>query len=334
MSTKFELPIMPGHAGQYLRVNPTETNYEWDNAPPSSVTGYTGPNGPTGSTGYTGYTGYTGPVAATGYTGYTGGGNFTGYTGYTGPNTTGYTGYTGPGSFTGYTGYTGSAGATGYTGYTGPAATSPSTAATFFDDFINVGEILEDGTGDELQIVSNGMWLINPSGTGTNQVLPITTTDANHPGVLQLTANNTNIMLVGYAGSIFPLGPVASGDIFEMVALQHIVSSASSTFTNFFAAAVNGALDSICFSYKASTGKIRGEVNGVTTSEASVTASSWNKYKFVVGSGSVEFFLNGVSIGTVTTTVPTGASSIYIARMPVAGALDVDYVYFNRTLTR
>ncbi len=37
MSTRFELPILPGNANKWLRVNSTATGYIWDNAPPPGV---------------------------------------------------------------------------------------------------------------------------------------------------------------------------------------------------------------------------------------------------------------------------------------------------------
>lgn len=148
---------MPGHAGEYLRCNPTETGYLWDpGAPPSNLatgyTGYTGSTGYTGPSGAAGATGYTGPNI-TGYTGYTGPGAFTGYTGYTGPNTTGYTGYTGPGAFTGYTGYTGAGAFTGYTGYTGPATSAFAQTSGVIADKLN----LANGNTDT--VVTHGLGL-------------------------------------------------------------------------------------------------------------------------------------------------------------------------------
>lgn len=40
MTTLFNLPIMPGKAGQWLRVNPTETGYLWDTGAPPITGGY------------------------------------------------------------------------------------------------------------------------------------------------------------------------------------------------------------------------------------------------------------------------------------------------------
>lgn len=124
MTTKFELPIMPGKAGQWLRVNATETGYIWDNGDidgPTGPTGETGPTGPTGpgNTGWTGPTGDTGPEGPTGPSGGpmgpTGAAGLDGATGPTGPQ--GPTGYTGPGG-------SGSLGPTGPTGPQGPVTTA------------------------------------------------------------------------------------------------------------------------------------------------------------------------------------------------------------------
>ena len=40
MTTKFNLPMLPGKAGQWLRVNPTETGYIWDVGAPPPGGGY------------------------------------------------------------------------------------------------------------------------------------------------------------------------------------------------------------------------------------------------------------------------------------------------------
>ena len=111
---------MPGKAGQWLRVNTTETDAMWDNGDingPTGPTGYTGPQGDTGpgNTGWTGPTGYTGPQGDTGPSG--GPVGPTGDTGADGAD--GIDGATGP---TGYTGPTGAdSDVTGPTGPTGPA---------------------------------------------------------------------------------------------------------------------------------------------------------------------------------------------------------------------
>jgi hypothetical protein len=84
--------------------------------------------------------------------------------------------------------------------------------------------------------------------------------------------------------------------------------------------------------------------NGTRTETASSTAvaTGWTKVKIVVNAGgtSAEYYINGVSIGTVTTNIPTGAGRVFgvIAAMKktagtTARVWGIDYYSCEHTLT-
>ncbi len=76
-----------------------------------------------------------------------------------------------------------------------------------------------------------------------------------------------------------------------------------------------------------------------TTSSTAVSGNTWIKVKIVVNAAasSVEYFINGTSIGTITTNIPTSPSGIRLHILKSVGTtarvLDIDFVSLNYGLT-
>lgn len=75
-----------------------------------------------------------------------------------------------------------------------------------------------------------------------------------------------------------------------------------------------------------------------TQTSTSVSAGSWIKLKFVINSNgtSVEYFINGSSVGTVTTNIPvTTSPRLHIVKTigTTARTFDIDYYSFDYPLT-
>lgn len=104
--------------------------------------------------------------------------------------------------------------------------------------------------------------------------------------------------------------------------------------------------DGIYFEYDRSTSVnwriccASGGVRTKTTSATAVGAAAWIRLKWVVNAGgtSVEFFVDGVSVGTITTNIPTTGWSVPMYKFgKTAGAttrvLHIDYCYFRQDFT-
>lgn len=213
---------------------------------------------------------------------------------------------------------------------------NPATMAYFYDDFTG-----NSGTVGEYS------WSSQASGTGATATNA--SGEANHPGIRRASTGTT---ATGYAGWNNKVAGMAcnGGDVIEMLvrfsANTGIVwrGGLQDTTTN----ADN--VDGYYFEFDPGTSANWRYVtaNNSTRTKASsstaVSANTWYKLKIVVNSAnsSVEFFVNGSSVGTSTTNIPTSARTIgvtgIIANDGVATTSvdwDWDYVYFyNRTLSR
>ena len=212
----------------------------------------------------------------------------------------------------------------------------PASFTQFFDDF----------TGNSAT-VGEYAWTSQASGTGATATN--ISGEANHPGIREASTGTT---ATGYAGWNNKVAGMAcnGGDTIEMLvrfsAVTGIVwrGGLQDTTTN----ADN--VDGYYFEFDPGTSAnwryvtANNSTRTKTSSSTAVSANTWYKLKIVVNSAntSVEYFVNGTSIGTQTTNIPTSARTIgvsgIIANDGVATtsvSWDWDYVYFyNDTLSR
>lgn len=306
----------------------------------TGVTGSTGAQGNTGLTGNTGAVGNTGVTGPTGAQGVTGNTGFTGATGPTGP--TGSTGPTGPNlSFGAPATISTNINATGNTG---TMATSDHThqltqgvavanqvpqfdgtnwQAIYPENLIgsaNVLQLKEDffsGFGVATGFIGTNGWTITNTGAASATTL-LAPAQNNRPGQVLLSTGtnaagsssiniNTNMMLLGGGSAVFEgsillptLGITAQQYIFRMGLGDTIGGTEPANGVYFqYANGIGGDLWSI----KTSNASTR----SITTSATAVAAATWYKLTAVINAAgtSVQFFVNGTSIGTIATNIPT-----------------------------
>lgn len=158
----------------------------------------------------------------------------------------------------------------------------------------------------------------------TTSIPPI---DANHPGILQ---SNTGTTATGHAGiftnpSLLVLG--GGEAICEWTVRFPLQASAGEDFNfrcGFFDNSTGDALEGVYFEYDRSVGgnfwRIATSDNSVRTKATTivgVAANTWYRLKCVVDAAgaSAEFFIDGISQGSLVTTIP-----ITVARPTAIGA--------------
>lgn len=143
--------------------------------------------------------------------------------------------------------------------------------------------------------------------------------DATHPGIWRLRINSSSSSRAGIRRSTSGNGLKTGGGILTFETLINIETLATTLqdYTATFGIGDNGNAKTrdhdhgIYFKYDRSVSTnwlIRTAKDSVITSTTtSVTvATGWTKLKFVINAAatSVEFFINGVSVGTITTNIP------------------------------
>lgn len=236
---------------------------------------------------------------------------------------------------------------------TSPSLTTPTVtglatgqAATFHRDY-SFADVRDDFTGNA---TTNGEYSWSNQASGAGAAVANVVSEVNHPGIRRCSTGTTT---AGYAGMNNRLTFISpnGGDNFTAilklsavtgcllrVGLMDTSSSADTADGYYFefdpASSANWR---ICASQASTRTK--------TNSSSAVAATTWYRLDIVVNSGntSVEFFVNGSSIGTVATNLPSGASrqvgfSLILANDGVSSAnvdCDLDLIYwFNRTLSR
>lgn len=213
---------------------------------------------------------------------------------------------------------------------------SPSSFAFFGDDFTGNGT----NSGEY-------SWSTQTSGTGAavaNQVGAV-----NHPGIRRASTGTTTTGFAGWNTRLTYIAP-NGGDYFQTilklsantgnilrVGLVDISTGADVTDGYYFefdpSASANWRMCTAA-----------GGTRTKTNSSSAVSAATWYNLELKVNSAntSVEFFVNGASIGTVTTNIPgnsnTTGMAIIIQNDGVSTTnvdCDVDLMYwYNKTLTR
>lgn len=211
--------------------------------------------------------------------------------------------------------------------------------------------LFEDWIGDG---VGTLRWLDADTTTGDSKTTR-THLDANHPGVLELaTGIGTTGAAIRYLGGVTSgtgtSGFMVGGGQLSAEWLVYIDTLSNATDEYNFSLNLTDTISAptaiIGFIYQRTSnvnwlGQTRSA--SVTTSVDSgvaVVAGSWIKLKVVVNAAgtSVEFFINGVSVGTSTTNIPTGTViAPRVATAKTAGTTSrsnyVDYFKLYQRLT-
>lgn len=218
---------------------------------------------------------------------------------------------------------------------------SPITHAWIYEEFI--------GSEDSGDAGALGWSRYNGGGSITH-----TSAEANHPGVLRIDTGtvSTNFMVMILRGQTQIL--LGGGRTYYWSSVKvPTLSNGTDTFSVKIGIGdgVNGGnpTDGLWFEYTHSVNsgnwviKTASNASG-TTSNTSTAASagSWVSFAIEVNAAgtSAEFFINGSSVGTITTNIPTGAgreTALFFDIVKTAGTtarqLDVDAVLFMQKFT-
>jgi len=189
----------------------------------------------------------------------------------------------------------------------------PSLAMVFYEDFISATGISAVFGFASFQ-----------SSTSTATVAAQTSAEAAHPGIVACTLGNsaTSIAWIRSSASFASIlaggGELITEWVFKSPSYLSNATDAYTAYIGLGTAASTGAVpaNGIYFTYTHSANS--GSWVGNTTASSSTTAvnssvvmvvSTWTKLRAVVNAAgtSVEFFINGNSVGTSTTNIPTSA---------------------------
>lgn len=214
------------------------------------------------------------------------------------------------------------------------------TQGFYFDDFDIVGTISSASFIHNTFYVSYG---------GSWQATSWATTGLNMWGVVQVNTLNSTASM-GFGSNSFQYQTILGGATFETRVRFEDLSTATDRFT-YYGGFLNNATfngnNRIRFNYSdnINSGKFQIECNagGVgTTADSGVTvvADTWYVLKFVINSAanSVEFFINGVSVGTIATNIPSNGvypfTQINRSAYVNTRQIYVDYHFAQTTLNR
>jgi hypothetical protein len=185
---------------------------------------------------------------------------------------------------------------------------NPRTTAQVYDEcfFNTTADVYEGGI---LQLVSGTGAAVGNIGPGSGA--------ANHPGILQLFTGSTTTGKASVVGSRSTIsttkGPIHFGVVFALSDVSDGTNRfmVRSGFGDFLE--TTGARDGVFFRYidTENGGEWQGITrysNTETVVDTNVAAdTSWHTYEFEVNDDatSVEFFIDGVSVGTSSTNIPT-----------------------------
>lgn len=182
------------------------------------------------------------------------------------------------------------------------------------------------------------------SGAGAAVQTTATNTDASHPGVIEFDVGSTT---TGRAAAVLGWFKIGDEFIFEASVYLAALSDATNEYDVIVGLGdttdATGFSNGIWFSYdrNTSTNWIKNTANSAsvtsTATTTAVTAAGWLNLKFVVNETltTVTYYLNGTSIGTLTTTIPDNADALRAAIKIIGSAgtaarkMYLDYVYMN-----
>lgn len=190
---------------------------------------------------------------------------------------------------------------------------NPSTSMQISDDFI---------VGDDRSILR---WNSSSGGTGTIAVGSDGVV-AGHPGVMVFSvssgsSNATNFLYASGPCVILGGGVITFNYVMKLVQL----SSASNRTISAFGLSSNNAYDftpnnGVFFKYVDNVNSGRWQICTAAASSTTATDSgiaadtNWHRYTAVINAGatSIQYYIDGVSVGTVTTNIPTAAITPYM----------------------
>lgn len=319
--------------------------------------GIQGPKGDQGDPGPQGIQGIQGPQGLKGDKG---------DTGDQGPQ--GIQGIQGVKGDKGDTGATGPAGTTSWAGITDkPSTFTPSAHSHAISEVTGLQSAL-DGK-DTIYDPANGFEIHNDFFTastlfgltntvsGTGATVTAVSSQAGRCGILNLTTGTTTTGRAALSSSGTAIRLDGGVGVFQASININTLSNATERYQ-----LVIGYLDTVtaaaqvdgCFVFYDESGTTNGgtasanwqycaSANSVRTTNASsvAVATGWVTVKVVVNSStSAEFFINGVSLGTITTNIPNGASrdtgfGILIIKSAgtTARTIDCDYINVKHTFT-
>lgn len=236
----------------------------------------------------------------------------------------------------------------GSSGGSTSAPFDPSTTLAFYEDFTSGGYF---GTG---VVSSENAWASSVLGTGALSAGGAgITSDTNHPGVMELkvSANNDGAGVVtGVFGSTVNKPFFTGGGVLTYETLIYISALSNGTDNANVAVGIgnepswSALANDLYFIYASSTSanwimSCSKASSSTQTASSTAVAAGWTKLKFVVNAAgtSVEFFVNGASIGTVVSNIPVVALPAYTSYRKVLGTgamyLGVDYIKIDKTFT-
>lgn len=225
---------------------------------------------------------------------------------------------------------------------------SPGNAFSFTEEFLTLQNTTIGGQLNNNAFMGINTWLQKSAGANSGVTMSTTRVDANHPGVIDVIAgagagNYCDVLLPGIV--------MVGGGILTYEVLLYVTTL--STVTNEYTIRVGlgdtvNASDNangIYFEYTRTTSVnwlMKAAKTSTVTSTASgtaVTAGAWTKLKFVVNAAasSVDYFVNGTNVGTVTTNLPTSVIvGLFLQQTRSAGTpvlFSVDYVNMYQRFT-
>ncbi len=175
-------------------------------------------------------------------------------------------------------------------------------------------EWINNGTAGQLA------WTATVSGTGAAAAINTSAVTASHPGVVQLSTGTT---ATGRTALHLGTNGVTAGGakiIFETVIQLSAVANGTESYTTRIglgdATGAGDNVDGIYFEYSqaAANWQIKTSNNSArTTLDSGVAATvNWVKLRFEVNDDgtSANFYIDGISVGTITTNIPTSAARL------------------------
>lgn len=207
-------------------------------------------------------------------------------------------------------------------------------------------EMFDDFMYDETTSARTQPWTATLSGTGTNAACN-TPGVQNHPGIVVLESGTTS----SSSSSLLKAGPIFGSDLSRFEALVYIPTLSTSTqeyvsytgYHNALPGVTATPTEGILIEYnRANSTSWRGMCVSAstisrTTTASVVSAATWYHIAFTVNAAgnSVQFFINGSSIGTLTTNIPTtGAGYVNLMLKKTVGTTERTVRYdFVRSYT-